>query len=160
MQVTRFGCGGYSIGIGISHSLFDGSAAFNFLQAWSVNSTVSKETRRGGGLEVQVHTPLLCRGSLLHLVSNAQGPPPSRNKIPTAIDHLYELIMKSAEGNTNCASTPTFLHKTFHLNGETIASWKRRFFTERRGSSSSSFLCSDFEVVAAHLWKVTNYKFM
>ncbi|KAF2313006.1 hypothetical protein GH714_008698 [Hevea brasiliensis] len=42
-QVTKFGCGGYSVGVGASHSLFDGPATFNFLCAWACNSATMKE---------------------------------------------------------------------------------------------------------------------
>ncbi|XP_007011749.2 PREDICTED: brassinosteroid-related acyltransferase 1 [Theobroma cacao] len=158
-QVTRFGCGGYSIGIGASHSLFDGPATYDFLRAWASNSAILKE-KRGTELSKPVHQ----RGTLL--VSN-QG----RTKLPVsgstatraaAIDHLYQLIKQAIAGQKNCGSDMKFgtgnlpdmgnsnlVLKTFHLSDAMIESLKRKVFGGRRGSAS----CSSFELLAAHLWK-------
>ncbi|PKI43116.1 brassinosteroid-related acyltransferase 1 isoform X2 [Punica granatum] len=155
VQVTRFGCGGFSIGIGISHSLFDGPAAYNFLSAWSSNSAVSKEKK---GIEVPL--PVHDRGKLLFFTSQAQRDnPASGKKSPnqattraTAIDHLYQLIMSTAtdpNGSLSSTGCMRFVHKTFHLSGEALESLKKRCISEKK----ESFSCSSFEVVAAHIWK-------
>ncbi|MBA0564768.1 hypothetical protein Golob_009681, partial [Gossypium lobatum] len=156
--VTGFGCGGYSIGIGSSHSLFDGPATYDFLHAWASNSAILKQ-KRGTELYKPVHE----RGALL--VEN-----PGITKLPesgssatraVAIDHLYQLIKQAMSGQT-CGPDTKFgsgkLHdvgnsnlvlKTFHLSGAMIESLKSKVFGERSGS----FSCSSFELLAAHLWK-------
>ncbi|KAK8482526.1 hypothetical protein V6N13_031254 [Hibiscus sabdariffa] len=155
-QVTRFGCGGYSIGIGTSHSLFDGPATYDFLRAWASNSAILKEKR-----STQLYKPVHERGSLL--VGNHQG----LTKLPesgssatraAAIDHLYQLIKQAMAGQTqnfggsrnlpNMGNSNLVL-RTFHLSGAMIESLKSKVFGDRRGS----FSCSSFELVAAHLWK-------
>ncbi|KAL3502107.1 hypothetical protein ACH5RR_036556 [Cinchona calisaya] len=35
VQITSFSCGGFSIGFGSSHALFDGLGAYNFLSSWA-----------------------------------------------------------------------------------------------------------------------------
>lgn len=154
--MTRFGCGGFSVGIGISHSLFDGPAAYDFLRAWSSSSAFSKEKK---GIEVQL--PVHDRGKLLISNFRAQmNNPRSGNKNTNqattraaAIDHLYQLMMNMAAGPSSGLSSTgclKFVHKTFHLKGETIESLKERSAGEKRGS----FSYSSFEVVSAHIWKV------
>ncbi|KAG4144784.1 hypothetical protein ERO13_D05G060000v2 [Gossypium hirsutum] len=157
-QVTGFGCGGYSIAIGSSHSLFDGPATYDFLHAWASNSAILKQ-KRGTELYKPVHE----RGALL--VKN-----PGITKLPesgssatraVAIDHLYQLIKQAMSGQT-CGPDTKFgsgklpdvgnsnlVLKTFHLSGAMIESLKSKVFGERSGS----FSCSSFELLAAHLWK-------
>ncbi|CAK7353886.1 unnamed protein product [Dovyalis caffra] len=150
-QVTKFGCGGYSLGIGTSHSLFDGPATHDFLSAWASNSAILKVK---GGHELQ--KPVHERGSLL-LVGNSHP-----HKIQTraaAIDHLYQLIHQAVadpnhgklagDQNPSAMSYPNYVLKTFHLSGTVIENLKRKIWSQRRGS----FSCSSFEVVTAHLWK-------
>ncbi|KAE8710498.1 putative Type-b response regulator [Hibiscus syriacus] len=59
----QFGCGGYSIGIGTSHSLFDGPATYDFLRAWASNSAILKE-KRSTQLYKPVHERVHCCGNL------------------------------------------------------------------------------------------------
>ncbi|XVF35657.1 hypothetical protein REPUB_Repub18cG0165000 [Reevesia pubescens] len=158
-QVTRFGCGGYSIGIGANHSLFDGPATYNFLHAWASNSAILKE-KRGTELYKPVHE----RGTLLVGNQGITKLPESGSsaKRAAAIDHLYQLI-KQAMAGQNCGPDMKFANrnnlpdvgnsnlvlKTFLLSGAMIESLKSKVFGERRGSFSSS----SFELLAAHLWK-------
>ncbi|XP_052210268.1 brassinosteroid-related acyltransferase 1 isoform X2 [Diospyros lotus] len=58
-QVTRFRCGGYSLGIGTSHSLFDGAAAYDFLHAWA------SQAKMKGSQAVELYEPVHERGLLL-----------------------------------------------------------------------------------------------
>lgn len=155
--MTKFGCGGYSVGIGTSHSLFDGPATFDFVRAWASNSAVMKE--KGGD---ELHKPVHERGTLL--VGNCDA---QKAKIrAAAIDHLYQLIQQAAITDQNPASTDhrkqgdqlnlyqmgcsNYVLKTFHLTGAMIEKLKGKILGERRGN----FSCSSFEVVTAHLWKV------
>ncbi|OMO90717.1 Transferase [Corchorus olitorius] len=155
-QVTRFGCGGYSIGIGVNHSLADGPAAYDFFHAWASNSAILKEKRA-------VAKPVHERGILL--VENHEGPKIESGSSATraaAIDHLYQLIQQAFAGQSfgpdmnfgsgNLAlevENSNLVLKTFHVSGVMIDSLKNKVFEERKGS----FSCSSFELIAAHLWK-------
>nr|POE71589.1 brassinosteroid-related acyltransferase 1 [Quercus suber] len=154
-QVTKFGCGGYSIGFGASHSLFDGPATYDFLCAWASNSAIMKAK---GGLEQQ-QKPVHERGTLL---ANCRAPNmatrlsknPGSVTRAAAIDHLYQLIMQATTHNQNLSdmgssNQKSYLCRTFHLSGAMIESLKRKVLGQRGGS----FTCSSFDVVAAHLWK-------
>ncbi|KAI4337261.1 hypothetical protein L6164_015700 [Bauhinia variegata] len=160
-QVTKFGCGGYSIGIGTSHSLFDGPATYDFLSAWASSSAIFFKGKRVSELQKPVHE----RGILL-TEGNGQAPKGSNN-LPTnsnlnqqqtiratAIQHLYHLIMQAASeqkdfplqigrlDQNNCVL------KTYHLSGAMIDYLKRKLVPIR-----GSLPFSTFEVLATHLWK-------
>lgn len=159
--MTKFGCGGYSIGIGTSHSLFDGPAAYDFLSAWSSASAIMKQQKD----IVELYKPVHERPSVLLLPNNntnsqavkgVVGKLPMRTSGAAAIDHLYQLIMQAATEGSLLIKSPGsnstqnyYLLKTFHLSGALIETLKTEFFGENDG-----FSCSSFEVVAAHLWKV------
>ncbi|XP_031279697.1 brassinosteroid-related acyltransferase 1 isoform X3 [Pistacia vera] len=143
-QVTRFGCGGYSVGIGTSHSLFDGPGSYDFLRAWASNSAIMKD--KGG---IEVHKPVHERGRMRmtnsHVAKSAMAPRAA------AIDHLYMLIKNALGAGQNLSEmgNMNYVTKTFHLSGAMIESFKRKIFGQGRGN----FSCSSFELVAAHLWK-------
>ncbi|KAK8484302.1 hypothetical protein V6N13_145035 [Hibiscus sabdariffa] len=157
-QVTRFGCGGYSIGIGASHSLFDGPATYDFLHAWASSSAILKQ-KRG----VELYKPVHERGTLLVDNLGLAKLPESGSFVTraVAIDHLYQLIKQAMTAHTTGPDTKfatgtlpavwnsNLVLKTFHLSGAMIESLKSKVFGERRGS----FPCSSFDLLAAHLWK-------
>ncbi|XVE71248.1 hypothetical protein DITRI_Ditri10aG0135500 [Diplodiscus trichospermus] len=158
-QVTRFGCGGYSISIGASHSLFDGPATYDFLHAWASNSAILKEKR-----STELYKPVHERGTLLVGNQRLSKLPESGSSASTraaAIDHLYQLIKQVIAGQNYSPDTKFgartladmenshLVLKTFHLSGAMIESLKSKVYGERRGS----FSCSSFELLAAHLWK-------
>ncbi|ERN02863.1 hypothetical protein AMTR_s00086p00181730 [Amborella trichopoda] len=153
VQVTWFRCGGYSIGVGASHSLFDGKGFFNFLRSWALRASSNEVSEQ----LMPVHE----RGYLLiH-----QGSKLGKNgvfRVP-AFDHLHHLIeLASACGDSErktgrcrfsemdfIAMEDNYAFKTFRLSKEIVESLKRK--VSNRGPLSGF---STFEVVAAHLWKV------
>lgn len=161
MQVTRFACGGYSIGIGTSHSLFDGPATYDFLSAWACNSAIKKRK----GVTVSDHQPVHERGLMvLDNISHVHNAGTVKSPVATAraaaIDQLYQLIKNAMINNQNSEvgglnfsemGSSNYVLKTFHLSGAIVESLKRKVLGERRGN----FSCSSFELVAAHLWKVS-----
>ncbi|KAJ4707802.1 putative Transferase [Melia azedarach] len=157
-QVTKFACGGFSIGIGTSHSLFDGPATYDFLSAWASNSAIMK---RKGVTELQ--KPVHERGRMTVDNSVAVKWPVAK---AAAIDHLYQLIRNAMIGssqidwklggqNPSGTGNLNYVLKTFHLSGVMIENLKRKVLGERRGN----FSCSSFELVAAHLWKARTKAF-
>lgn len=113
--MTKFGCGGYSIGIGTSHSLFDGPAAYKFLSAWACSSAMMKaQKKHNNSLEmfkpVHERATLLMLGSSSTTSTNSQAPKGIDHKLASklisnynyhpktgaaAIDHLLQLIMQA-----------------------------------------------------------------
>lgn len=159
-QVTKFGCGGYSIGVGISHALFDGHATFNFLCAWA-SKAHSKQGKLG---LIEWHKPMHKREKLLLINSTNYQIGPKNGALinnVAAIQHLYQLITQQASNSSAgfLKSTQVFVPdlthnqdcvlKTFHVSSLMIDSLKRKIY----GLSNVSSSCSSFEIVAAHLWK-------
>ncbi|KAK4491068.1 hypothetical protein RD792_001790 [Penstemon davidsonii] len=139
-QVTKFDCGGYAIGTGTSHSLFDGISAYEFLRAW--------------GSQCEMYEPVHERGTLLlqkndHYIN--EGITNNYSSIPTAIGHLYQLIMQTYSSRPFQNQETSLVFKTFHLSTEMIDNLKTKVLDEKL---NDNFSCSTFEVLAAHLWKV------
>ncbi|KMT19026.1 hypothetical protein BVRB_2g031210 [Beta vulgaris subsp. vulgaris] len=158
-QVTKFKCGGYSIGVGTSHALFDGQATYNFMSAWASNA----HTKQGfKGLEW--HKPMHERERLLQLIkisptNNNSNQATALTKV-AAIQHLYQLITQAADTGGVMLKNPQLfvpsiqedcVLNTFHFSSSMIDSLKRRAYGLNNLYSSS--MCSSFEIVAAHLWK-------
>ncbi|KAL1210393.1 Brassinosteroid-related acyltransferase 1 [Cardamine amara subsp. amara] len=151
-QVTRFACGGYSIGIGTSHSLFDGISAYEFIHAWAFNSHIRSKSngKITNKMDKLVIKPVHDRGNLLFNRDMNQSRDATRVTKAAAIYHLYQLIkqaMMAHQGQNRNFDLPdsSFVIKTFDLNGEAIESMKKK--------SPQGFSCSSFEFLAAHLWK-------
>ncbi|RWW02108.1 hypothetical protein GW17_00034814 [Ensete ventricosum] len=96
MKVTKFGCGGYSIGVGTNHALFDGAANYSFLSAWA-----SKTVGRAAEGQVELVEPVHERGRLLVCHGQSQV---SLSKSADregemgefmALDHLHQLIKQA-----------------------------------------------------------------
>lgn len=150
--MTRFACGGYSVGIGTSHSLFDGISAYEFLHAWAFNShnhdnSNGKIINKKDNVAIK---PVHDRGNLL-VNGDANRSLGLGVTKAAAIYHLYQLIkqamMAHQEQNHNIElADSSFVIKTFDLSGEAIETMMKK--------SLEGFLCSSFEFLAAHLWKV------
>ncbi|XXG58914.1 hypothetical protein AAC387_Pa04g1098 [Persea americana] len=161
-QVTMFGCGGYAVGIGISHSLVDGPATFDFLSTWASAAS----GRLAGGVELL--RPVHERGRLLVGQSQSQlqlnRSDVSHGTRVVAFEHLHQMIEQaiatrsvdtdrmlggckfSEMGSTNQEEDYVLL--TFSVTSAMIDSLKKRVICGRRVNA-----CSSFEVLAAHLWK-------
>ncbi|MED6145198.1 hypothetical protein PIB30_022795 [Stylosanthes scabra] len=176
-QVTKFGCGGYSIGIGTSHSLFDGPATYDFLYAWASNSAILK------GIIIrplELPKPVHERGILLSNGGNNNSQQLSKGSmnLPSsssfyahhqpiramAVQHLYQLIMQataaaslqssisetSERNNNNNNYQQKWVLKTYHLSAAMIDNLKRKYLSSTK---RDSLPFSTFEVLTAHLWK-------
>ncbi|ONK76666.1 uncharacterized protein A4U43_C03F30760 [Asparagus officinalis] len=153
VQVTEFGCGGYAVGIGTNHALFDGSANFNFINAWA--SKVSR--RRDEQYHAEIFEPIHERGRLLIDHCHSHEIAHDTNNGILAFDHLYQLIKQavsledigrkqldeaykiSEEGDEE-----EVVLRTFTVSKDMIEELKSKV----DGGS-----CTSFEVLAAHLWK-------
>ncbi|CAO2825879.1 unnamed protein product [Amaranthus hypochondriacus] len=156
-QVTKFGCGGYSIGIGTSHALFDGQATFNFVSTWASKTHFNKH--QGiiiNGLECP--KPIHDRQILLNIAKNQT---PIKNNALSKVDaiqHLYQLIIQTSPYDHMVKNPQVFVPSieedcvlsTFHFSAAMIESLKRRVHGVHSYCASG---CSSFEIVTAHLWK-------
>ncbi|KAG9456272.1 hypothetical protein H6P81_000780 [Aristolochia fimbriata] len=164
-QVTRFGCGGFSLGVGISHSLFDGLATLEFLTAWA--SLTAQSGFEGLGLFQPVHD----RGRLLVEATQNQYSAGEGTTRVVAFEHLHQLIEQAANSSATSVSTTavsdlgsckfseimgcsnqegSYVLKTFRLTGLMIENLKRKVMINGKNIGRA---CSSFEVVTAHLWK-------
>nr|CAD1825681.1 unnamed protein product [Ananas comosus var. bracteatus] len=126
-QVTKMGCGGYAVGVGTNHSLFDGLANYEFLSAWHL-----KWWERWSSLNQ----------SMRELIKQAAASVDSIDVVGKA-----EVECKFAEMGSSSGQKHFFL-KTFSLSSGMVELLKCK---ARAGLGATS--CSSFEVVAAHLWK-------
>ncbi|KAJ4950596.1 hypothetical protein NE237_027428 [Protea cynaroides] len=160
-QVTRFGCGGYAVGVGTSHALFDGPATFNFLNVWASKTTM----RVDGGSELHEAVSHE-RGPLLvgfrrshHQITRLHNNPNHPVTRVAAFDHLHLLIKQAASdwsldselmlggckfSEMASSSQENYTPSSFHVGSAMVESLKRKI---------SHHACSSFEVVTAHLWK-------
>ncbi|OAY72838.1 Omega-hydroxypalmitate O-feruloyl transferase [Ananas comosus] len=122
-QVTKMGCGGYAVGVGTNHSLFDGLANYEFLSAWASKVVGKME------LTEPVHERAAASVDSIDVVGKA------------------EVECKFAEMGSSSGQKHFFL-KTFSLSSGMVELLKCK---ARAGLGATS--CSSFEVVAAHLWK-------
>lgn len=161
--MTKFGCGGYSIGIGTSHSLFDGPATYEFLCAWASNSEMGKGSSRRCGGEVATK-PVHERGILLsgnlgigasNSSSNLSHEQQQQQTKAVAIDHLYQLIMQAAaeEKGFGQPHQNNCVLKTYHVTPALLHYLKTKHFS----INTDSLPLSTFELLASHLWKVTSF---
>ncbi|XP_074289796.1 brassinosteroid-related acyltransferase 1 [Silene latifolia] len=152
-QVTKFGCGGYSIGVGTSHALFDGQATFNFLSAWASKSNFNQLN-----YSLDWHKPVHGR-ERLQLNSHPTTAKNQATALPScsAIQHLYQLIIQASppSGMLNnpqlmvSSTNQDCILKTFHFTSSMIDILKRGNY----GLNNMVSACSSFEIVTAHLWK-------
>nr|KYP36455.1 3'-N-debenzoyl-2'-deoxytaxol N-benzoyltransferase [Cajanus cajan] len=150
-QVTKFGCGGYSIGIGTSHSLFDGPATYEFLSAWASNSEIVKGRSRSEEVPKPVHERgILLSGALNQASRGTINFPSNSSSLSAASGQKgFPMQIGGASNQKKCVL------KTYHLSGAMIEDLKRKHFPMRRGSLPFS----TFEVLAAHLWKARTKAF-
>lgn len=134
--MTRFGCGGYAIGVGTNHALFDGVANYNFLNAWASRAV-------GGGQQTE---PVHERGRLLALPRHDHGD--FNDQEFMALGHLHQLIEQAVREGEKSHEEKMVL-RTFSVGCGMVNRLKNK-------AATSASNCTSFEVVAAHLWKVIN----
>lgn len=165
VQITRFGCGGFSVGFGGSHALFDGSGAFNFLASWAHLSS--------GKDECDLPVPNHSRDAFLHAINvysqNSSSSPGDASSIYeqdhiAAIQNLYSIPMQAMASNDRCWETALAKFSQIDSAGhgglqlvslcigkEMVETWKGLVIEQGKLSK-----CSTFDVLCAHLWKVSN----
>lgn len=126
-QVTRFKCGGFTLGVGISHSLADGPSGMNFINSWA-------EIARGKPVSA---VPFLDRTLL-----KSRMPP--RTKYP--YDDFVE-ITDTSDMEQLYQKDP-MVYKLFSFDPEKIAAIKKLALSDGKLKS-----CSSFAAVSALVWR-------
>ena len=156
LQITRFACGGLSVGVGGSHALFDGSGAFTFLASWAHISS--------GKDESDLIVPNHSRDAILHAVYSLHSTPSAASIYEQdhiiAIEDLYGIPMQAMVSDDRCWETALAKFSqvdpqggieliTLCINKETVETLKA--LAIERGKLLK---CSTFDVLCAHVWKV------
>lgn len=158
MQITRFACGGFAVGFGGSHSLFDGAGAFQFLVSWAHISS--------GKDESQLILPKHSREGLLKSLS----PPNSTPVVGSiyeqshiaAIQDLYGIPMQAIASDDSSWETALSSFSGLKSQGglELITLPMKKEVVDKLKTltieSGRLSRCSTFDVLCAHTWKVNS----
>ncbi|CAN1329157.1 Omega-hydroxypalmitate O-feruloyl transferase [Linum perenne] len=125
-KVTKFKCGGFSLGIVANHCPMDGVSATKFVNSWG-------ELSRGLSMSDQ---PFLDRTIL-----KPREPPQIQ------FPHLeYATMEDKSSSSTSTLAGEKFVHKSFCFDPDTIARIKAEASTDHRR-------CTTFEALATFVWK-------
>ncbi|OAY30655.1 omega-hydroxypalmitate O-feruloyl transferase [Manihot esculenta] len=126
VQVTRFNCGGFVLGLCMNHCMFDGIGAMEFVNSWG-------ETARGLPLKVP---PFLDRSIL-----KARNPP------KTEFPH-HEFAEIEDVSNTSKLYEEEMLFRSFCFDPEKLEQLKRKALED--GVLAK---CTTFEALSAFVWR-------
>ncbi|CAJ2641264.1 omega-hydroxypalmitate O-feruloyl transferase-like [Trifolium pratense] len=127
VQVTKFKCGGFTLGLNMIHCMKDGLCAMEFVNAWA-------ETARGLDLKVQ---PFLDRTIL-----------ESRNPPKIEFQHHEFDQLEDLSNSEKIYEGEKIIHKSFFFNPEKLDSLKKK-------ATEDGVLkkCSTFEALSAFVWR-------
>lgn len=146
VQVTRFRCGGFVVGLGTNHAAGDGIAAAQFILNYA--SVV-----RGKGLAMEPYSDRTClkaRSALRieyehnEFIRLSDLPPEAQLSFTTD-----SLGCDGSDVSGNMQPTETHIFRSFAFSKQDFDSLKKMAMTD--GSVAS---CSGFDVLTAHLWKI------
>ncbi|XP_042483072.1 shikimate O-hydroxycinnamoyltransferase-like [Macadamia integrifolia] len=135
LQVTRFKCGGVSLGVGIQHSVADGSSGFRFINAWS-------DMARGINPATQHfidQTNLRGRDPPMPAFQHIEFQPP-----PTLKDTA------NSQSVPNTITTTTTSAAIFNFSRDQLHTLKAK---AKEGIADTTTYYSTFEVLAGHTWR-------
>ncbi|XP_048140296.1 omega-hydroxypalmitate O-feruloyl transferase-like [Rhodamnia argentea] len=127
-QVTKFRCGGFTIGILCNHRIFDGVSAMNFMNSWA-------EIARGKPVSIiPSHERTLLK-----------------SRVPPQITAAYEVFVPVSDVSnlTGLYKEEQNVQRSFHFNGEKLAILKKMATADGRVTSS----ISSFIALAALPWR-------
>ncbi|KAL9313967.1 hypothetical protein ACSQ67_019419 [Phaseolus vulgaris] len=127
VQVTKFKCGGFTLGLCMNHCMKDGLCAMEFVNAWS-------ETARGLDLKI---APFLDR-----TIIKARDPP----KVEFKHNEFAEI--KDVSNTKKLYEEETMLYRSFFFDPEKLDLLKKKATED--GVLSK---CSTFEALSAFVWR-------
>ncbi|KAI3424641.1 WD_REPEATS_REGION domain-containing protein [Psidium guajava] len=129
-QVTKFKCGRFALGIGISHSLVDGVSGMNFVNSWA-------QTARGKPVTaVPFHDRTLLK-----------------SRVPPQIKYPYDDFVQVTDTSDteSLYQRDPLVHKLFLFDADKIEATKKAVLSEGKVRS-----CSSLAAVAALVWRARN----
>ncbi|XP_022760547.1 omega-hydroxypalmitate O-feruloyl transferase-like [Durio zibethinus] len=135
IQVTRFACGGFSIGFVTNHAILDGKSASEMFENLA-------SICRGEGLQTEV-------------IYNDRTCLKARNPLMIRYPHKEYIKLKKTSSLASCFTAPEqsspsplifsniYTHKLFSFTPEMIFTLKKKAKTR----------CSSFEALVAHIWR-------
>ncbi|XVF28346.1 hypothetical protein REPUB_Repub15cG0021800 [Reevesia pubescens] len=135
IQVTRFACGGFSIGFVTNHAILDGKSACEMFENLASIS-------RGEGLQTKA-------------IYNDRTCLKARNPLQVKYPHKEYIKLKEKSSIASSFTAPeqssptplvfskTYTHKLFSFTPEMITNLKKKAMTR----------CSSFEAILAHTWR-------
>ncbi|KAL6516394.1 hypothetical protein OROGR_019699 [Orobanche gracilis] len=131
-QVTKFSCGGFSLGLRMCHCLCDGSGAMQFLAAWA-------QTAKSGSL---VLNPKPCWDREIFLPRD-----------PPKIEFSHTEFKKMDEGSSSTLTKRLWqggklVQKCYKVSRE----WQARLKKSAQ-LRDGEFSCTTFDAMAAHVWR-------
>ncbi|KAI3943166.1 hypothetical protein MKW92_021433 [Papaver armeniacum] len=128
VQVTRFKCGGFVLGVSVNHCIVDGQALVEFLNSWG-------ELARGVPLTIP---PFLDRNLL-------------KERKPTKVEFIhneYKEIEEISKNTTNLVQEEEFVFKSFVFDSARLKKLKTKAMED--GVLET---CSTFEALTAYIWR-------
>ncbi|CAN6709087.1 unnamed protein product [Malus baccata var. baccata] len=126
VQVTKFKCGGFSLGLCMNHCMFDGIGAMEFVNSWG-------KIARG--------LPLTAPPFLDRSILKARNPP--RIEYP---HHEFSEITGTSSNNDLCEEK--MLYRSFSFDSEKLEKLKMK--AREEGALEN---CTTFEALSAFVWK-------
>ncbi|KAL3754360.1 hypothetical protein ACJRO7_001571 [Eucalyptus globulus] len=126
-QVTRFRCGGFTLGIAMSHCITDGAGAMTFINSWA-------QTARGIPITV---VPFHDRTIL-------------KSRVPPQINYTYKDFVSITDVSDMAMlfkQQPT-IYQAFQFDSHKLATLKGMAMSEDNVTS-----CTSFTALAAHVWR-------
>ncbi|CAM8980102.1 unnamed protein product [Rhodiola kirilowii] len=126
VQVTKFKCGGFVLGLGMNHCMFDGLGAMEFVNSWG-------EMARGLSLTVP---PFIDRSIL-------------KSRTPTKIESAHREFEKIENiSDTKELHNEEILFRVFCFDPEKLESLKKKAMEDKKLNK-----CTTFEALSAFVWK-------
>ncbi|EFJ10268.1 BAHD family acyltransferase, clade V [Selaginella moellendorffii] len=138
IQVTRFICGGFIVGILASHAIFDGTAGCEFYDAIA-------RTARG---DLNPATMTLNLDRSVFRSSNPPRPTLDHPELVSMPDVPAKLIFSPAHYHPSKSLLPGFSFKLFSFTPAMLDSLKKKAL-----SDGTIARCSSFEALTAHIWQ-------
>ncbi|XP_030539640.1 omega-hydroxypalmitate O-feruloyl transferase-like [Rhodamnia argentea] len=126
-QVTKFQCGGFTLGIAMSHCVTDGAGAMAFINSWA-------QTARGVPITI---VPFHDRSIL-------------KPRVPPQIKYPYEdfVVISDVSDMATLFERQPMTYQAFHFDSDKLAALKRMAMSEDGLTS-----CTSFTALAAHVWR-------
>lgn len=127
--MTKFKCGRFTLGIGISHSLVDGVSGMNFVNSWA-------QIARGKPVTA---IPFQDRTLL-------------KSRVPPQIKHPYDDFVQITDTSDteSLYQRDPLVHKLFVFSADGIAAAKKLALSKGKAKS-----CTSFAAVTALVWRGT-----